>query len=81
MTYHKNLYSEPTLDSQLKNIYKYLNGQHPMAKNILKQNEMCTVYLFDLQDSKFVCLLMSLSKPKLKLILISKISTEAIESN
>ena len=80
MTYHKNLYSEPTLDSQLKNIYKYLNGQHPMAKNILKQNEMCTVYLFDMQDLKFICLIIVLSKPKLMLNLTYIIRRIACES-
>ena len=51
-----------------------------MAKNILKQNEMCTVYLFDMQDLKFICLIIVLSKPKLMLNLTYIIRSIAHES-
>ena len=59
---------------------KHLTVQHPVAKDILKQNEMCTVYLFDLQNFKFVRLIIIWSKPKLKLNLTYIIRSIALES-
>ena len=50
-----------------------------MAKDILKQNEMCTLYLFNLQDLKFLYWTIVLTKPKLKLIFTIIIIGNAIE--
>ena len=76
---HKLLFKSVS-DSQLKISLKHLTVQHPVAKNILKQNELFTLYLFDMQDLKFICLIIVLSKPKLKLTLNYIIRSMAPES-